>query len=84
MGELVRLRAAGKQDESAGPPTLEGVNLTIQTGEAVAMTGRSGSGKSTLRTLIAGLDRPTEEDQVEVVQDLFMTTFRTAAEEDIA
>jgi putative ABC transport system ATP-binding protein len=65
MSELVRLRAAGKQYESTGPPALDGVNLTIQTGEAVAVKGPSGSGKSTLLNLIAGLDRPTE-GQVEV------------------
>jgi putative ABC transport system ATP-binding protein len=83
MGQLVRLRAAGKQDESAGPPALEEVSLTIPTGEAVAVTGPSGSGESTLRSLVAGLDRPTE-DQVEVVEARFMTRVPTAAEEDRA
>ena len=77
MSELVRLRAAGKQYESAGPPALDRVNLTIQTGEAVAVQGPSGSGKSTLLNLIAGLDRPTE-GQVEVAGTVLNRLSETA------
>jgi putative ABC transport system ATP-binding protein len=38
---------------------LRGINLTIGTGEFVAVVGKSGSGKSTLINMITGIDRPT-------------------------
>jgi putative ABC transport system ATP-binding protein len=61
---------------------LHEVNLTIQTGEFIALFGRSGSGKSTLLNLISGIDQPTSGkifvDQAEVtaMDENRLTLFR--------
>src|SRR5207245_4106507 len=38
--------------------SIDGVDLEVRGGEAVALTGANGSGKSTLALLLAGLLRP--------------------------
>lgn len=50
-------RSYGQAD--AAITAVDHVNLTIQTGEAIALMGTSGSGKSTLLHLIGAMDKPT-------------------------
>jgi putative ABC transport system ATP-binding protein len=58
---MIELRGVSKTVSSgAGSLTiLHPLDLTIDSGQVVAITGPSGSGKSTLLGLLAGLDAPT-------------------------
>lgn len=57
----VTLRGVGKTFYTAAEELtiLHGIDLTVEPGAALGITGESGSGKSTLLSIIAGLDRPS-------------------------
>jgi putative ABC transport system ATP-binding protein len=58
MNPVIDMVAVSKRYDD-GPPALDGLDMTVQQGEALAVLGPSGSGKSTLLNVIAALDRPT-------------------------
>ena len=61
---------------------LDGVNLSVELGEFVAIVGTSGSGKSTLLHMLGGLDRPTsgkvwvDGKDISLLKDEQLTIFR--------
>ena len=55
---------------------LQGLEITIQRGELMAIIGNSGSGKSTFLNMIGGLDRPSAGKLIVDGKDLFKLSDR--------
>jgi NitT/TauT family transport system ATP-binding protein len=60
--QVSNCRQAYHKEANADLVVLDGVNLTLNEGEIVALLGRSGSGKSTLLRIVSGLLTPTAGD----------------------
>lgn len=60
-GAVIRAEALGKTyaEGKLHTPVFDGLELSIASGETVAILGASGAGKSTLLHLLGGLDTPT-------------------------
>ncbi|HBG99819.1 MAG TPA: lipase, partial [Rhodobacteraceae bacterium] len=56
-GALVEMTGVTKH--YAGVTALEGVDFTVQPGEAVCLAGENGSGKSTLIKILSGVEQPS-------------------------
>ena len=71
--EILRTENLKKYYEQGTAPVkaIDGVNISIEQGEFVAIVGTSGSGKSTLLNMLGGLDRPTSGKVLVDGKDIF-------------
>lgn len=76
------VRDLSKEFSLAGEslPILNGVNLSLNRGDALAITGPSGSGKSTLLYILGVLDQPTSGEVIQFGQNPFGLNAKEQAE----
>ena len=81
---MIRLEQVAKVYPRGGADVraIDGITLTIPTGEFVALMGPSGCGKTTLINLIGAIDRPTsggvwlDEERLDLLSDDRLTRLR--------
>ena len=81
---MIRLEQVAKGYSLGGADVraIDGITLTIPTGEFVALMGPSGCGKTTLINLIGAIDRPTsggvwlDEERLDLLSDDRLTRLR--------
>ena len=59
LRERIELRALTYTYPGAAEPSLRGIDLVIQSGEAIGFVGTTGAGKSTLLDVLLGILQPT-------------------------
>ncbi|MGD9919007.1 MAG: ABC-F family ATP-binding cassette domain-containing protein [Paenirhodobacter sp.] len=64
MARAPLLQLTGISLTFGGNPVFDGLDLTVQEGDRVALVGRNGSGKSTLMKVMAGMVEPDQGSRV--------------------
>jgi putative ABC transport system ATP-binding protein len=72
-GNVVEARGVNKvfKRDAFTVTALDNVNISIATGDFVALMGPSGSGKTTLLNMIAAIDRPTSGELLVLGENIF-------------